>query len=56
MRTAFLAVFISLWLVIAIYVAVLVLLPALLRRRHGSATHPTLPSPGTRSSTPPGIG
>ena len=44
MRTAFLAVFISLWLALALYVAVLALVAALRRGRHDLASKPSIPS------------
>jgi len=51
MRTAFLGIFISLWLAVALYVALLALLSAMRRGRHESASYPTTPLPRFRSSS-----
>ena len=51
MRTAFLAIFVSLWLAVALYVALLALLSTFRRGRHNLAPHPTLPSPRLPSSS-----
>ncbi|MBI4412762.1 MAG: hypothetical protein HY576_00140 [candidate division NC10 bacterium] len=51
MRMAVLGIFISLWLAVALYVALLVLLSAMRRGRHGSASYPTTPLPRFRSSS-----
>ncbi len=51
MRMAVLGIFISLWLAVALYVALLVLLSAMRRGRHESASYPTTPLPRFRSSS-----
>ena len=59
MRTAVFGIFISLWLALALYVAVLALVAALRRGRHAPAsspTIPTMPSPRLPSSSLPRIG